>query len=67
MIDTQILTGVLVAMAALAGLAIVLAVTLWTVASVSRPGQAPHGGIRRDLPPLPQPDVDDTRELVGVR
>jgi len=51
-------------MAALAGLAIVLAVTLWTVASVSRPGQAPHGGIRRDLPPLPQPDAHDTRELV---
>jgi hypothetical protein len=67
MIDTQILTGVLVATAALAGLAIVLAATLWTVASVSRPGQAPHGGIRRDLPPLPQPDADDARELVGVR
>jgi hypothetical protein len=67
MIDTQILTGILVALAALVGLAIVLAATLWTAASVSRPGQAPHGGIRRDLPPLPQPDADDTRELVGVR
>ena len=64
MIDAQILTGVLVAMAALAGLAIVLAVTLWTAASVSKPGQAPHGGTRRDLPPLPQPDAHDTRELV---
>jgi hypothetical protein len=64
MIDTQILTGALVALAGLAGLAIVLAVTLWTAASVSRPGQAPHGGIRRDLPPLPQPDTDETRELV---
>jgi hypothetical protein len=67
MIDTQILTGILVAMAALVGLAIVLVATVWTVASVSRPGQAPHGGIRRDLPPLPQPDADDARELVGVR
>jgi hypothetical protein len=67
MIDTQILTGILVAMAALVGLAIVLTATVWTVASVSRPGQAPHGGIRRDLPPLPQPDADDARELVGAR
>jgi Flp pilus assembly protein CpaB len=52
MIDTQILTGILVAVAALVGLAIVLAVALWTAASVSRPGQAP------------QPDAHDTRELV---
>jgi hypothetical protein len=64
MIHTQILTGVLVAMAALAGLAILLAVTFWTAASVGKPGQAPHGGTRRDLPPLPQPDAHDTRELV---
>ena len=64
MIDTQILTGILVALAALVGLAIVLAVTFWTAASVGKPGQAPHGGTRRDLPPLPQPDAHDTRELV---
>jgi len=64
MIDTQLLTGVLVALAALGGLAILLAAALWTAAAVSKPGQAPHGGIRRDLPPLPQPDADDTRELV---
>jgi hypothetical protein len=64
MIDTQILTGALVALAVLAGLAVVLAVTLWTAASVTKPGQAPHGGTRRDLPPLPQPDADETRELV---
>ena len=64
MIDTQLLTGVLVALAALGGLAILLAAALWTAASVSKPGQAPYGGIRRDLPPLPQPDADDTRELV---
>jgi Flp pilus assembly protein CpaB len=64
MIDTQILTGVLVALAALVGLATLLAAALWTAASVSKPGQAPHGGTRRDLPPLPQPDADEIRELV---
>jgi Flp pilus assembly protein CpaB len=64
MIDMQLITGVLVALAALAGLAIVLAAALWTAASVARPGQAPHGGIRREVPPLPQPDADDARELV---
>jgi len=31
---------------------------------VNTPGQAPHGGIRRDVTPLPQPDADHTRELV---
>ena len=64
MIDTQLIIGVLVALAALAGLAIVLVAALWTAASVGKPGQAPHGGIRRDLAPLPQPDADETRELV---
>ena len=64
MIDTQLLTGILVALAALAGLAIVVAVALQAAASVTRPGQAPHGGIRREGPQLPQPDADDTRELV---
>jgi hypothetical protein len=63
MFDTQILTGILVAVAALAGLAIVLAVAFQTAASATRPGQ-PHGGIRRDQPELPQPDADDARELV---
>jgi hypothetical protein len=62
--DTQLLTGVLTALATLGGLAIVLAFALWTAASVTKPGQAPHGGIRRDLAPLPQPDADETRELV---
>jgi hypothetical protein len=64
MIDTQLLTGVLVALAALAGLAIVLAIALYAAASATRPGQTPHGGIRREEPQLPQPDTDDARELV---
>ena len=64
MIDTQLLTGILVAVAALAGLAIVLAVALQATASATKPGQSPHGGIRREEHPLPQPDADDTRELV---
>jgi hypothetical protein len=64
MIDTQLLTGILVAVAALVGLAIVLAVALQATASATRPGQSPHGGIRREEPPLPQPDADDARELV---
>ena len=64
MTDMQLLTGVLVALAALAGLAIVLAVALQAAALATRPGQAPHGGIRREEPQLPQPDADDARELV---
>jgi len=64
MIDTQLLTGVLVALAAIGGLAVLLVAALWTAAAVGKPGQAPHGGIRRDLTPLPQPDADETRELV---
>jgi hypothetical protein len=64
MIDTQLLTGILVAVAALAGLAIVLAIALQTAASVTKPGQAPRGGTRREEPQLPQPDADNARELV---
>jgi hypothetical protein len=62
MINTQLITGILVAVAALAGLAIVLAVALQATASATKPGRAPHGGIRRAEPELPQPD--DARELV---
>jgi len=32
--------------------------------SVSKPGPAPHGGIRPDQPQYPQSDTDDTRVLV---
>jgi hypothetical protein len=64
MIDTQLLTGILVALAALAGLAIVLVLALQATASATRPGQGPHGGIHRGEPEVPQPDADDARELV---
>lgn len=67
MISMQFLDGVLVALAALVAVAIALSVVILASGSVSKPGQAPHGGIRRDLPDLPQhpqPDTDDARELV---
>ena len=32
--------------------------------SVPKPGQAPRGGNRRDLPPDPQPEPDGLYELV---
>jgi len=64
MIDTQLIEGALVALAALVGVAIVLSVVMLAAASVGRPGPAPHGGIRRDLPQHPQSDSDDDRVLV---
>ena len=64
MIHTQLLTGILVAVAALVGLAIVFAIALQATASAAKPGQSPDGGIRREEPPLPPPDADDARELV---
>ena len=64
MIDTQLIDGALVALAALVGMAIVLTVVMLAAASVSRPGPAPHGGTRRDLPQQPQSDSDDDRVLV---
>jgi hypothetical protein len=64
MIDTQLLDGILVALAVLVGAAIALSLAIFAVSSVTRPGQTPRGGIRRDLPQHPQPDTDDARELV---
>ncbi len=69
MISMQLLGGVLLAVAALVGIAIALSVVILASASASKPGQAPHGGIRRevpDLPQQPQPDTDRARELVLV-
>ncbi|MGH3200092.1 MAG: hypothetical protein ACRDOH_32355 [Streptosporangiaceae bacterium] len=64
MIGMQLLYGVLVAMAALAAAAIVLLAATLAATFVAKPGPPPHGGIRRDLPPQPQPDTDDARTLV---
>jgi hypothetical protein len=64
MINMQLLDGVLVALAALFGAAIALSTVMLAVRSVSKPGPAPHGGIRPDLPQQPQSDSDDARVLV---
>ena len=64
MLDMQLFTDVLLALAALVALTIVLVVALYSAASVTKPGQEPRGGIRRDLPQLPQPGADHIRELV---
>ena len=64
MINMQLLDGVLVALAALAGLAIALSVVMLAAGSVSKAGPAPQGGIRPGLPQQPQSDSDDTRVLV---
>ena len=67
MISMQLLGGVFVALAALVGVAIALSAALWASGSARKPGKPPHGGIRRDVPQLPQlpePEPDDARELV---
>jgi hypothetical protein len=61
---TPILDGVLLALALLVGAAIVTSLAMLAAASVARPGRAPHGGIRPDLPAHPQPETDDARTLV---
>ena len=66
MIHMQLVEGVLLAVAGLVGAATVLAFVMLVAGSVTRRGQAPHGGIRRDLPrhPQPEPDADNARVLV---
>ena len=64
MINMQLLDGVLVALAALVGLAIALSLVLLAAGSARKPGPEPHGGIRRDRPQQPQSDTDDDRVLV---
>jgi hypothetical protein len=69
MISMQLLGGVLVALAGLAGAAVVIAAAIMAAAAVSKPGrpkpgQSPHGGIGRAMPMQPQPDTDDDRVLV---
>jgi hypothetical protein len=64
MIDAQLIEGVLVALAALVGVAIVLSAGMLAAGSVSRSGPAPQGGTRRAVPQQPQSDSDDDRVLV---
>jgi hypothetical protein len=66
MINMQLLDGVLIALAVLAGAAIVLSAVMVAASSALWPGQSPHGGIRRHRPaqPQPQPETDDVRTLV---
>ena len=64
MISMQLLDGVLVALAGLVGTAVVLAAAITVAVAISKPGQSPHGGIRREMPTQPQPDTDDNRVLV---
>jgi hypothetical protein len=64
MTGMQFLDGVLVAVAALVGIAIALAVVMLAAGSVSKPGPAPQGGIRPEPPQQPQSDTDDARVLV---
>jgi hypothetical protein len=67
MIDMQLLDGVILAVAVLVGAAILLALGMVAVAAASKPGRGPHGGIRRDPVPHPQPDSDDARETDDAR
>jgi hypothetical protein len=64
MINMQLLDGVLVALAAVIGLAIALSLVLMAAGKAWKPGPEPHGGIRRELPQQPQSDMDDDRVLV---
>ena len=64
MIDMQLVGGILVALALLVGVAIAFSVVMMAAGSVGKPGPAPHGGIRPDLPQHPQSDTDDARVLV---
>ena len=61
---TPILEGVLLALALLVGAAIVISLAMLAAASVARPGRAPYGGIRHDLPAHARPETDDARTLV---
>jgi len=61
---TPILDGVLLALALLAGAAIVISLAMLAAASVARPGRVTDDGIRHDLPAHLQPETDDARTLV---
>ena len=64
MINAQLLHDVVLVLAVLIGLTAVLTAVMLAAPSVSRRGQKPHGGTRRDLQPEPepQPDAEEERE-----
>jgi hypothetical protein len=64
MINMQLLPGVLLAVAVLIAAAAALSAAVLAATIVTKPGQAPHGGTRRDPQPQPEPDPDHARELV---
>ena len=64
MTSMQLLTGVLIALAVLAGTVTALSAAMLAAASVARHGQAPHGRTLPGLPQHPQPDTDSARVLV---
>ena len=60
----QFLDSVLVALAVLVSAAIAISLATLAAASVTRPGQPPHRGIRPAPPQHPHPNTDDARTLV---
>jgi hypothetical protein len=62
MIDIHLINGVLVALAIVIGTTVALSAVMLLAARATGHGQAPHGGIRRDLPRQPQPDPDEARK-----
>jgi hypothetical protein len=65
MINTQFFHGVILALVLLAGAVVALSAMMQLAArSVSRPGQPPQGGSRRNLPPDPRPEPDGLHELI---
>jgi hypothetical protein len=56
MIDTQLLDGALLALVIVVGAAIALSLAMIAAAALSRPGQPPRGGTRREVPRRPEPD-----------
>jgi len=58
MIDMQLLNGALLALVTVVGAAIALSLAMVAAATISRPGQTPRGGTRREPPRRPVPDDD---------
>ena len=65
MIDTQLFHDAILVAAMLIAVALAFTTAMMLAPrSVPKPGQAPRGGNRRDLPPDPQPEPDDIHELI---